>query len=131
MWGTAEELPGSERDGEKPIVPAVRNITVRRMDDTNRMRILDPRNNRGIALLIVLLVTALLIALVFEFAYATRISLNSAMNYRDGERAYFLALTGINAFKASGQNLRDMFPAGQWQPVPLMTDTDTQIMLKW
>lgn len=88
-------------------------------------------NQRGIALLVVLLVTALLIALVFEFAYATRISLNSAVNFRDSQRAYFLALTGINAFKSNGQKLRDLMPAGEWQPVPLMLEGDTRILVKW
>ncbi len=89
------------------------------------------KNERGIALLIVMLVMALLIALVFEFAYATRISLNSAVNFRDSQRAYFMALTGINAFKSNGQKLRDIIPAGEWHPVPLPGDSDVQIMVKW
>ncbi len=46
-----------------------------------------PRNDRGVALLVTLLITALLIALIFEFAYATRISLQGAVNFRDGQRA--------------------------------------------
>ncbi len=53
------------------------------------------RNERGVALIIVLLVTALLIALVFEFAYGTRISLRGAVNFRDNERAYYLARSGV------------------------------------
>ncbi|OGW42107.1 MAG: hypothetical protein A2010_19180 [Nitrospirae bacterium GWD2_57_9] len=85
------------------------------------MRLLHPKNNRGVALLIVLLVTALLIALVFEFSYATRISLNSAANFRDSQRAYFLALSGINAFRgSSGSTLRQYIPVGEWKPVPLI-----------
>lgn len=88
------------------------------------------RNDRGIALLMVLLVTALLLALVFEFAYATRISLNSAVNFRDGQRAYFLALTGINAFKSNGPKLRESFPPGETQPVPLLAEGDA-VLFKW
>ena len=88
------------------------------------------RNDRGIALLIVLLVTALLIALVFEFAYATRISLNSAVNFRDSQRAYFLALSGSMPSKSNGQKLREIIPQGEWQPVPLIA-RDTQVMVKW
>jgi type II secretory pathway component PulK len=55
-----------------------------------------PGNERGVALIIVLLVTALLIALIFEFAYGTRISLRAAVNFRDSQRASYLARSGIN-----------------------------------
>ncbi len=53
-------------------------------------------NDRGVALIIVLLVTALLIALIFEFAYGTRISLRAAVNFRNSTRAYYLARSGVN-----------------------------------
>ena len=53
-------------------------------------------NERGVALLIALLVTTLLIALVFEFAYGTRVSLRAAVNFRDGQRAFYLARSGVN-----------------------------------
>ncbi len=86
---------------------------------------------RGVALLIVLLVTALLIALIFEFSYATRISLNNAINFRDSQRAYFLAQTGINAFKANGAKLRELIPQAKWRPVPGIAEGDTVIMVKW
>ncbi len=88
-------------------------------------------DERGIALLIVLLVTALLIALIFEFAYATRISMNSAVNFRDSQRAYFLARSGITAFKKYGQALRDIIPQGVWSPIPGIGEADTIIMAKW
>ena len=91
-----------------------------------------PRNDRGVALLIVLLVTALLIALIFEFSYATRISLNSAVNFRDSQRAYFLARSGIFAFIKYGDKLRDTYiPQGEWGVVPMISDGDTQVMIKW
>jgi len=85
-----------------------------------------------VALLIVLLVTALLIALIFEFSYATRISLNSAINFRDSQRAYFLARSGIYAFIKYGDKLRDIYiPQGEWGVVPLISEGDTQVMIKW
>ncbi len=95
------------------------------------MRILDQRNERGIALLIVLLVTALLIALIFEFSYATRISLNNAINFRDSQRAYFLAQAGVNAFKTSGAKIRELIPHGDLRPLPMIGEADTVIMVKW
>jgi len=90
-----------------------------------------PRNDRGVALLIVLLVTALLIALIFEFSYATRISLNSAINFRDSQRAYFLARSGIFAFIKYGKPLRDVIPQGEWGVVPMISDGDTEVRVKW
>lgn len=91
-----------------------------------------PRGERGVALLIVLLVTSLMIALIFEFSYATRISLNSAINYRDGQRAYFLARSGIYAFIKYGNQLRDTYiPQGVWGVVPMISDGDTQVLIKW
>jgi len=96
------------------------------------MRMPAVRRERGVALLIVLLVTALLIALIFEFSYATRISLNSAVNFRDSQRAYFLARSGIYAFIKYGSQLRDSYiPQGEWGVVPLISDGDTQVLIKW
>ncbi len=86
------------------------------------------RNRRGIALLIVLLVTALLIALIFEFSYATSISLNSAINFRDSQRAYYLARAGVSAFVKYGDQLRKIIPAGEFQPVP---GIEEEILVKW
>ncbi len=91
-----------------------------------------PRNERGVALLIVLLVTALLIALIFEFSYATRISLNSAVNFRDSQRAYFLARSGIFAFVKYGDTLRGSYiPQGEWGVVPMISDGDTAVRIMW
>lgn len=70
------------------------------------------RNDRGVALIIVLLVTALLVALIFEFAYATRISLRAAVNFRDNERAYYLARSGVNV---AGLLLSDFLKKGLLQ----------------
>jgi type II secretory pathway component PulK len=88
-------------------------------------------NNQGIALLIVLLVTALLIALIFEFSYATRISLNSAVNFRDSQRAYFLARAGVYAFISYTDKLTENIPQNEWGVVPIISEGDTQVRIKW
>ena len=87
-------------------------------------------NNRGVALLIVLLVTALLIALIFEFAYATRVSLRAAVNFRDSQRAYFLARAAVNVF-AKYQTLQDNIPQGEWGVVPIVSEGDTELRIRW
>jgi len=87
-------------------------------------------NDRGIALLIVLLVTALLIALIFEFSYATRISLNSAINFRDSQRAYFLARSGVYVF-IRYDKLRDLIPQGEWSVLPIIGEGEAEVRIKW
>jgi type II secretory pathway component PulK len=99
-------------------------------------------NERGVALIIVLLVTALLIALIFEFAYATRISLRAAVNYRDSQRAYYLARSGVNFVgrylvanmtpDATGNDRsRDDLETREWQTVPFMPGNDAELRVKW
>jgi type II secretory pathway component PulK len=88
------------------------------------------QNDRGVALIIVLLVTALLTALIFEFAYNTRVSLRAAQNFRDGQRAYFLARSGFDFFiKYAG--MRDKLPQGEWGVVPLVSAGDTELRVRW
>ena len=95
------------------------------------------RNDRGVALLIVLLVTALLIALIFEFAYGTRVSLRGAVNFRDSQRAYYLARSGVNfAGMLMSENLKANLPQAnleqrEWQPVPLVGESDAEIRVRW
>jgi type II secretory pathway component PulK len=100
------------------------------------------KNKRGVALIIVLLVTALLIALIFEFAYGTRISLRAAVNFRDSQRAYYLARSGVNFV---GRYLSANLQSGltgtarpyadleqrEWQTVPFLPGTDTELRVKW
>jgi type II secretory pathway component PulK len=109
-------------------------------------------NNRGVALIIVLLVTALLIALIFEFAYGTRISLRSAVNFRDSERAYYLARSGVKfaglllSYNLQQGNPQDNIEQRDWEVVPIATlmtgsndtelsDTaesnDTELKVRW
>jgi len=86
--------------------------------------------NRGVALLIVLLVTALLISLIFEFAYGTRVSMRGAMNFRDSQRAYFIARSGISIF-TQYKELKDMVPQGEWSVVPVVSAGDTEVRVRW
>lgn len=101
-----------------------------------RRRIIGP-GDRGVALLIVLLVTALLMALIFEFAYGTRVSLFAAVNYRDGVRASYLARSGISF---AGKVLADHLKNGrrqenlaqpEWQVVPIVSEGDTVLQVRW
>nr|WP_320049899.1 type II secretion system minor pseudopilin GspK [uncultured Desulfuromonas sp.] len=56
----------------------------------------DPRNNEsGMALLLVLAITALLAALLSELSFSTLVDLRLAETYRDTTRAYYLAKGGI------------------------------------
>jgi type II secretory pathway component PulK len=100
-------------------------------------------NNHGVALIIVLLVTALLIALVFEFAYGTRISLRAAVNFRDSQRAYYLARSGVNFVgrylsgnlqtdPATGNNHQyEKLEQPEWQTVPFMPGNDAELRVRW
>ncbi|HYA87453.1 MAG TPA: hypothetical protein VEI57_10365 [Nitrospirota bacterium] len=109
------------------------------------------KNNRGVALIIVILVTALLIALIFEFAYGTRISLRSAVNFRNSERAYYLARSGVKfaglllSYNLKLGNPQANIEQRDWQVVPLTSlmtssnDTelptagsdDTELKVRW
>jgi type II secretory pathway component PulK len=89
------------------------------------------KNDRGVALLIVLLVTALLVALIFEFAYGTRVSMRAAVNYRDSQRAYFLARSAFGVF-AKYPELRDEYiKQDAWGNVPIESGGDTALRLRW
>lgn len=96
------------------------------------------KKDRGVALIIVLLVTALLIALIFEFAYGTRISLRSAVNFRDSQRAYYLARSGVSfaglllSYNLTHSKPQDNIEQRDWQPVPIMTGSnDTLLQVRW
>lgn len=94
-------------------------------------------NSRGVALLITLLVTTLLMALIFEFAYGTRVSLRAAVNFRDGQRAYYLARSGVTfAGKILAENLKqgkpqDNLEQREWQVVPIVSSGDAELRVRW
>jgi general secretion pathway protein K len=92
---------------------------------------------RGVALLIVLLVTALLMALIFEFAYGTRVSLRASVNYRDAVRASYIARSGVSF---AGKVLAEFLKNGlkqenleqrEWQVVPIVSEGDTELRVRW
>jgi type II secretory pathway component PulK len=89
------------------------------------------KNDNGVALIIVLLITALLIALVFEFAYSTRVSLRAAINFRDSQRAYFLARSGINYCIKNIKDPQSIALQGEWAVVPIVSTGDTEVRIKW
>ena len=55
------------------------------------------KGERGMALLIVLLVVALLTTLLVEFAFSTLVELRLTETFRDSTQAYYLAKGGVNA----------------------------------
>lgn len=55
------------------------------------------RNQRGMVLLLVLVVVALLAALLSEFSFSSLVDLRLAETFRDSTRAYYLAKGGIQA----------------------------------
>ncbi|MFA5073831.1 MAG: helix-hairpin-helix domain-containing protein [Nitrospirota bacterium] len=89
------------------------------------------KQKKGIALITVLLITALLLALIVEFAYGTRISLQSAVNYRDSRRAYYLAKSGIAYFSQNFETIKKYIPQGEWRIVPMISGGDTEVKLQW
>lgn len=96
------------------------------------------RGSRGVALIIVLLITALLMALIFEFAYGTRASLRAAVNYRDSERGYYLSRAGVNfaglllSDHLKNGRPRDNLEQREWQIVPLTTiGGDAELKVRW
>jgi type II secretory pathway component PulK len=93
--------------------------------------------DRGVALLIALLVTTLLMVVVFEFAYGTRVSLRAAVNFRNGQRAEFLARSGVTvAGKLLGDHLKngklqENLEQREWQLVPIISGGDTELRVRW
>lgn len=58
------------------------------------------KNEKGVALLIVLVMVVLLVTMIVEFDFGTRISLTIAGTYRDGIQANYLAKSGVRAAQA-------------------------------
>ena len=52
------------------------------------------RKNRGMALLVVLVIIALLTSVLTELAFSTLVDLRLAETFRDSTRAYYLAKGG-------------------------------------
>ncbi len=54
------------------------------------------KSQRGVALILTLLITAILVTLIVEFNYSTQVGLRIAGNFRNDLQAYYLAKSGIN-----------------------------------
>lgn len=95
------------------------------------------RNEHGVALLIALLAAVLMIALVFEFAYDTRVSLRAAVNFRDAERAYYLARSGVNfvgkvlADRKKRGMLQEYLEQKEWMILPIAGGGDAELKVRW
>ncbi|HET6466508.1 MAG TPA: type II secretion system minor pseudopilin GspK [Nitrospiria bacterium] len=59
------------------------------------------RNDRGIALLLTLVILVLLTAIIVEFDYGAKVNLITAGNFRDEVRAIYLAKSGVAGARAA------------------------------
>lgn len=92
-------------------------------------------NEKGMALLLVLAIVALLSALLIEFSYSTLVELRSAETFRDRAQAHYLARGGIEAARIILQNDGNDYdhPSEFWgQPmsnVPVGDDGDVSLAI--
>jgi general secretion pathway protein K len=66
-------------------------------------------NEKGMALLVVLVIVTLLTALLTELAFSTMVELRLVETFRDSTRAYYLAKGGVNAGRMILQDDRNNF----------------------
>lgn len=59
-----------------------------------------PNDERGIAMLVALVIVVLLVAIIVEFDYGTRVAITTAGTFRDGVQATYLAKSGVRAAQA-------------------------------
>lgn len=67
------------------------------------------RGNRGMALLLVLVIVALLTSLLTDLAFSTMVDMRLTETFRDSTRAYYLAKGGINAGRMILQQDRNRY----------------------
>lgn len=67
------------------------------------------RGNRGMALLLVLVIVALLTSLLTDLAFSTMVDMRLTETFRDSTRAYYLAKGGINAGRMIIQEDRNRY----------------------
>ena len=74
------------------------------------------QNQKGMALLLVLIIVSLLSALVIEFSFSTLVDLRATETFRDRTKAYYLARGGIDAARVILQQDSNKFdhPAEFW-----------------
>ena len=74
------------------------------------------KNQKGMALLLVLIIVSLLSALVIEFSFSTLVDLRATETFRDRTKAYYLARGGVEAARTILQEDRNDFdhPSEFW-----------------
>lgn len=94
------------------------------------------KSQRGIALIVVLMVIAVLAAVIVEFSYSARVNLNIVANHKDELKAYYIARAGIEGSKVLLDydknkkvdyivSAEDMDPETEtWSQVKLITTTE-------
>ncbi len=90
-------------------------------------------NQKGMALLIVLAVVALLSALLIEFSFSTLVDLRSVETFRDRSKAYYIARGGVEAARIILQEDRNNFdhPTEFWgEPLAGIPVGDGEVSLK-
>jgi len=99
------------------------------------------RRNRGMALLLVLVIIALLTSLLTDLAFSTMVDMRLTETFRDSTRAYYLAKGGINAgrmiLKADHNNYDSLdetwskgvinYPVGEGSVTVLIEDQDGKL----
>jgi len=88
-----------------------------------------PVENRGVALILVLVTIAILTSIGVDFSYSSRVSLKLAENLRDETRAEYLARSAINLGRLLLHFVLDSVPgAGHFlyeeQPAAVVTAVD-------
>jgi general secretion pathway protein K len=90
-------------------------------------------NDKGMALLIVLAIVALLSALLIEFSFSTLVDLRSVETFRDRAKAYYIARGGVEAARIILQEDRNNFdhPSEFWgEPLAGIPVGDGDVSLK-
>lgn len=90
-------------------------------------------NEKGMALLMVLAVVALLSALLIEFSFSTLVDLRSVETFRDRSKAYYIARGGVEAARIILQEDRNQFdhPSEFWgEPLPGIPVGEGDVSLK-
>ncbi|HMB16312.1 MAG TPA: type II secretion system minor pseudopilin GspK [Pelovirga sp.] len=92
-----------------------------------------PTNDKGMALLIVLAIVALLSALLIEFSFSTLVDLRSVETFRDRSKSYYIARGGVEAARIILQEDRNNFdhPSEFWgEPLAGIPVGDGDVSLK-
>ena len=90
------------------------------------------RDQRGMALLLVLVVVALLSALLTEFSFSTLVDLRATETFRDRAKAYYLARGGVEAARMILRQDRNNFdhPSEFWGDLPAVPAGDGDVSLR-